>query len=136
MKYYDVRRAYLSLIKIGGMQLNAKTAYGIYLLMSKLSKAFEHILTEERKILEDNGGELLDDGSVFFKTNGDDDEAKADAHRRANSFQTAINELNMTNADIEIEKIAIGMDELADVKLSASEIASLSYLIDFSGGAA
>lgn len=133
MKYSDLRRAYLALIKISAAQLDARVSFGIYTLLGKLGPTFEKILSEEARLLEENGGELLEDGSVFFKARGEDDEAKLEAQERMTHFREAMNELNNTESDVEIDKIAIGIDALKDVKLSATDIASLDKVFAFNG---
>lgn len=101
--------AYILLNQMSAKPLNSFTAYKLYRLKKALKDPVEFQIEQERKIAEDLGGEITEDGRLNLP------EGKAE------EYESRHKELVEMECDIDAEKVEIHMKELPNISMADME---------------
>lgn len=119
IKNDTILKAEMALKKICEADLPVLTAYKISKATRTLNNQLD-LIKEQRSKLVTKYGQLQEDGQYFIAIDDKENFGK---------FVKDFNKVLKIEEDIEITKVNI--DDLGDVKMSAQDIESISFMLDF-----
>lgn len=117
MNYKQLINAYVTLTRMGGAQMEVKTAMTLYKVRKTLEPYYQFCVEREEAIMDRHEGRIVD-GNVTF--------AKAED---AVSAQTELNELYLTEVEDNFIPVEVQMDSLKECTLSLNDVEALDGII-------
>lgn len=105
--------------KVMELKLPIKKAHGIYVLAKQINEQREFFINEEKKLIDKFNAEVLEGGSIRFKT----------PEEQAQFVKEHANLMNYEVSDL--KTIELSFDELGDTEFTPIDILALEGVIDF-----
>lgn len=115
-----INKAYQPLLSLVGMKLPIKKARLVYMMVKEVEQHFQFAVQEEKKLLNEFGGTVHEDGRVSFETPDD-----------YIAFQERLIELGDSDVEFDISPIIINEADLGNQVISASDILALEGFVLF-----
>lgn len=120
MKQSQINKAYMALTKIANAAIPVRESYALFKLMKQLEPIYKFELEHERKLLEKYDCQIAEDGGIVMS-----------APSLAEDFRREFNELLNLEVEEDIVPIAIQMESLKDVRMTAVDMISLEGFVEF-----
>lgn len=117
MNHKQLINAYVTLTRMGGAQMEVKTAMVLYKVRKSLEPYYQFCAEREEAIMDRYGGHIVD-GNVTFNT-----------AQNAVAAQADLNELYLTEIEDSFIPVEVQMDNLKDCTMSISDMEALEGII-------
>lgn len=117
MNHKQLINAYVTLTRIGGAQMEVKTAMTLYKVRKTLEPYYQFCVEREEAIMDRYEGRVVDGNVTFSKA------------ENATSAQTELNELYLTEIEDSFVPVEVHADSLKDCTMSMSDMEALDGII-------
>ena len=118
MNHGTIIKAYKSIGKIAEQKLPMTTAYKVFKLREKLKPAWDFLVEEEGKLLDDYKPTIQENGTIIFRSIED-----------KQAYDQRISEIYTMESDIQIEPVSIPLTD--DIFIAPDDIAALEPVVSF-----
>lgn len=120
MKQGKVNELYKGLKFLSTVNMPIKTAWAVYAAIKKLDPHIEFSMEQEKKVYEETGAQVMDNGMYQFTDVGSRDK-----------FQQKMFEIVDREIDVEIDEINIPLSDVEDAKITPEILSWLSPVVSF-----
>lgn len=117
MNHKQLINAYVALTRMGGAQMDVKTAMALYKVRKTLEPYYQFCVEREEAIMERHEGHIVD-GNVTFSKMED-----------AASAQAELNELYQTEVEDSFIPVEVQADSLKECTMSLNDMEALDGII-------
>lgn len=117
MNQKQIINAYITLVKLSGVQMSIKAAHSLYSLRKKLEPTYQFCAEQEQLIVKKYNGQASN-GTIIF--------ADAECAKKAHE---ALHDLYELVVDIDFEPVTVNMDDFKDGTLSLNDLEAFDGLV-------